>query len=157
MKKLGAFVLALSMILSVSFAFAESIDLSGMTIEELAQLQNRCQMEIMKSDKWQEVTVPVGLYQIGKEIPAGHWTIKPVDGHTAYVTWGTAIDESGANIDTWNTKFYNAQQITSPTDSYAKYNNVESISWELKVGDYLLIESSSVVFSPFAGVSFGFK
>lgn len=157
MKKLVAVGLALIMVFTVSVVFAEGIDLSGMTIEELAQLKDRCQMEIMKSDKWQEVTVPAGFYQIGKEIPAGHWTIKPVKGDTAIVKWGTAIDDSGADIDIWNSKFAHTEQITSPTDSYAKYNNVESVSWDLKEGEYIKIEDSAVVFSPYAGVSFSFK
>lgn len=155
MKKVACILLVFCLFSSV--AIAESIDLSGMTIEELVALQERCQLEIMKSDKWQEVTVPAGVYQIGKEIPAGHWTIKPIDGETAEVSWGTALDESKAGIDTWNTRFVNFEQITSPTASYAKYNNIESVSWELRDGDYLIIQSSAVVFTPYAGVSFTFK
>lgn len=155
MKKVACFLFVFCLFSSVTIA--EGIDLSGMTIEELVALQERCQLEIMKSDKWQEVTVPAGVYQIGKEIPAGHWTIKPVDGDTAELYWGTALDGSKAGLDLWNSEFTNSEQITSPTASYAKYNNIESVSWELRDGDYLIIQSSAVVFTPYAGVSFTFK
>ena len=155
MKKLVCILLLICF--SLSCAFAENIDLSGMSIEELATLRDRCQMMIMKADKWQQVKVPVGVYQIGKEIPAGHWTITPIEGDTAMLIWGTKLDESGQNIDTWNTKFYNAQQITSPKDSYSVYNSVESISWDLKDGQYLIITDCPVYFTPYAGVDFGFK
>ena len=155
MKKLVCILLLLCF--TLSFAIAENIDLSNMTIEELALLRDRCQMEIMKSDKWQNVKVPVGVYQIGIEIPAGRWTITPIEGDTAMLIWGTKLDESGQGIDSWNTRFYNAQQITSPKDSYYKYNSVESITWDLKEGQYLIISDCSVYFSPYAGVDFGFK
>ena len=127
MKKFFCFLLTLAMLLIVMSSFADDIDLSNMSIEELATLRDRCQAEIMKSDKWQEVTVPAGVYQIGKEIPAGYWTIRPVEGDTAELTWGTALNESGASVDAWNSKFCNFVQITSPTDTYAKYNNVENV------------------------------
>ena len=75
MKKMLAFALCLSMLVPCMCALSESIDLSDLSIEELAMLRDRCQMEMMKSDKWQEVRVPVGVWEVGKDIPAGHWSI----------------------------------------------------------------------------------
>ena len=140
-----------------TIAMAENIDVSNLSIDELALLRDRCLMEIMKSERWQEVKVPAGVYQIGKEIPAGRWTIKPVDGDTAVVQWGTALDASGTKLDVRNSDFLIAEQITSPNDSYAKYNNVESVTWQLRENDYIVIESSAVIFSPYAGAEFSFK
>lgn len=158
MKRITSLLLVVILLISVTVvSSAASFDLSGMSLEELVSLKEKVTLAIWNSKDWQEVKVPAGMYQIGRDIPAGYWTIKPVEGDTAEVCWGTAVDDSGASIDAWNSDFYNFQQITSPSDSYAKYNNVESVSWQLREDDYLTISSSSVIFSPFAGHDLGFK
>ena len=153
MKKL--FALILTAVFLCSTAYAAEIDLSGLSFAELLELQQRVIMAMWETDEWQEVTVPAGAYEIGKDIPAGHWTITPVDGQTARVCWGSKLDSSGTEIDYSDTLAL--EHITSPTDSYAKYNDVASVSWKLTDGSYLVIENASVVFTPFTGHSLGFK
>lgn len=149
MKKIALLVFAL--ILSAS-ALAE-IDLTGMTYDELVALKDQINLAIWNSEEWQEVTVPAGLYHIGNDIPAGRWTIRPSDGNTAELYYGTGLTDGGASID----DVYDAEQITSPSDSYAKYNDIESMTWTLEDGAYIKIESSSVVFTPYSGNSFSFR
>ena len=56
--------------------FAELPDISLPTWDEMVDLQAKLTQAIWASDKWQEVTVPLGVYTIGVDIPAGRWTIK---------------------------------------------------------------------------------
>lgn len=152
MKKIVSILAAAALICSTAMA---EINLAGMSYDELIALQAQVTRQIMLTDKWQEVKVPAGVYQVGVEIPAGKWTIKPVNGQTAMVKVGTKLDESGKDFE------YRAQlsyeQITSPTDSYSKYNQIDSVTFDLKDGQYIIIDSSPVIFTPYAGPSFSFK
>ena len=151
-KKVAAAIALAAMLAAPARA---EIDLSGMSLAELIELQQRVTMAMWGTEEWQEVTVPAGAYEIGKDIPAGYWTIRPVDGETAEVQWGSALDISGTDIGFRARYAY--EQITSPTDIYAKYNNIDSVSWDLTDGTFIVIQSSAVVFTPFAGHSFEFK
>ena len=73
MKKLFALILAL--ILVSSAAVAEGIDLSGLSFDELLELQQRVNEALWASDGWNHVKVPSGYFEIGSDIPAGRWTI----------------------------------------------------------------------------------
>lgn len=77
MKKLATLILILALIL-VPAARAE-IDLSGMSFDELVDLQRQVTAAIMQTDEWQEVEVPAGYYEVGVDIPAGRWTIAPAN------------------------------------------------------------------------------
>lgn len=152
--KKGIAAAALAALLAMPVAHA-TVDLSGMSFDELLVLKEQINAALWASDEWQEVTVPAGVYEIGKDIPAGHWTITPVDGETARVYWGSSLDESKTDIPPLS--LYTYEQITSPADTYAKYNNIESVSWDLTGGSFVVIKDSAVIFSPFAGLDLGFK
>ena len=75
MKKiLSAFVVFI-LILSIS-ASVFAIDLSGMSYNELMDLRTQVNNALMNSGNLKEVKVPQGVYEIGKDIPAGKWYIK---------------------------------------------------------------------------------
>lgn len=150
MKKIISFILCLVLCCSVSLA---EIDLYSMSFDELVKLQGQINRAMWACQEWQEVTVPAGLYQIGRDIPKGKWVIKPAEGFTARIMYGAHLEKNKMEL----ASPYSYQQITSPTDSYARYNNVESVTWELREGYYILIEDSKVVFSPFTGLGFTFK
>jgi len=155
MRRLFITIVALFILIS-SFALQSAladVDLSGMSFDELVALKSHIDLALMSSDEWQEVSVPAGLYRIGEDIPAGKWTIRPSDGHTAEVYYGVGLKDGGSRID----DRYSFEQITSPTDSYAEYNDIEFVNWTLEDGAYIMIESSSVVFTPFSGNAFSFK
>lgn len=154
MKKI--FLAIVIMMLCIQPALAASgIDISGLSFDELLELKEQINLAIWASEGWQKVTVPAGAYKVGRDIPAGHWTITPVDGQTARVYWGSSLDESKTDIPLLS--LYTYEQITSPEDTYAKYNNIESVSWDLTGGSFVVIKDSAVVFSPFAGLDLGFK
>ena len=67
---------ALCIVFCCSVACAE-YDLSSMSFDELISLREQLNLAIWNSKEWQKVEVPAGTYLIGKDIPAGHWTIIP--------------------------------------------------------------------------------
>ena len=144
MKKLIAICLALLLVFSASFVFAEDIDLSSLSFEELAALENRIIKEMMSKPEYKEVTVPLGVYKVGVDIPAGKWTLSGL-GKAGMVFWGKGLDEYGVEIP------YN-MQIADFT--YWKEN--DSIDWDLVEGTYIAVTISPVKFSPYIPKSLGF-
>lgn len=155
MKSLKNGIAAALVALLIAPSAHAAVDLSGMTFDELLALKEQINAALWASDEWQEVTVPAGVYEIGKDIPAGHWTIRPVDGDTAMVYWGSILDQPKTDIAGGAVLAY--EQITSPSDSYAAHNNIEFVSWDLTVGSFIVVKDSAVIFSPFAGLDLGFK
>lgn len=154
MKKVVLAIVILMLAVQPAIA-ASGVDISGLSFDELLALKQEINLALWASEEWQEVTVPAGVYEIGKDIPAGKWTIRPIDGDTARVYWGSELDESKTDIPPLS--LYTYEQVTSPWDSYAKYNNIESVSWDLSAGTFIVIKDSAVIFTPFAGLDLGFK
>lgn len=155
MKRISAFLLVLCLLAVPIFSNAESIDLSGMTFAELVKLQERVTMAMWKSDDWQEVTVPAGLYTVGVEIPAGKWTVTATpNAYSADVTIGTELNETKSAISFMGErKNYSLYGV----DNWA-YNEsrANSCTVTLKEGMYISI-GATVVFTPYAGPGFSFK
>ena len=138
MKKLICYLILIAILLSVVLAFSSAeTDLSGMSFDELIALQKQVNDALWKSNGWKEVTVPVGVYKVGEEIPAGKWTIKrSVDKYT-YFRIGQ--------------KFTNGE-----VSSYAFTTNLETeANLTLVEGTYIEISYYPVVFSPYVS-SFSF-
>ena len=150
MKKLLAAVLVLCLL--APCACAENIDLSGLSFADLATLRDRCQMEMMMREEWQEVTVPVGVWEIGKDIPAGHWSIT-ASKNSPYgwgsLTYCDALDATGKNGDRRNSSFFWFGQVKAPGAQAAVES--ENIDLDLKEGGFLIIEYAPMVFTPYTG------
>lgn len=158
-RTLGLLVIIVLLCTSIN-AFSEDIDLSGLSIEELAELRDRCQAEIMKSDKWQEVRVPVGVWIVGKDIPAGHWSITcAID--TAYYGWGAVtycdkLDAAGKGADRWGSSIYFQSQVRNPESGASV--EATTIDIDAVEGTYIIIEFGAMIFTPYTGKpDLGFK
>jgi hypothetical protein len=130
-----------------------------MSFESLAALRDQILMEMMSRDEWQEVTVPVGTYQVGKHIPAGHWMIVPLNGSYAYITIGNDIEENGKDIPYGCSGRYYTPIYSTASRSY-DIGDPTFVELELKPGAYVCIEKSSVIFRPYTGqpdLGFSFK
>lgn len=154
MKKLFCIFLAC---LCITPAFADDIDLSGMSYNELVRLKNKINIAMWISDEWQEVKVPSGLWKIGEDIPAGHWTLTASPEATyVQMRYGDTLTSLGKEVS------YSGNIYTVTlwgVNSYA-YNegDLNSIDLELKDGYYLQIDSNYVTFTPYQGKpSFDFK
>lgn len=147
-----------------------NLDLAGLSLSELIALQQEIQAAMWESDEWQEVEVPTGFYRIGKDIPAGHWTITPKQGH-AEVSYGDRANESLTDIS-WSGDIYEYKNLqaadTSLSSIYSEFlgedyaammDSLYEKNWSINLtdGNFIVIESNPVIFTPYAGSSLGFK
>lgn len=157
MKKLLAVVLILELL--ISMAFAEGVDISGLSYDELVTLRDRINMAIWQSDEWQEVMVPQGVWKVGEDIPAGHWTVKCAPKWFATeISWGESLSENGEEIS-WRGKYSVYNYVYNPDyEYYEEGMGVTEYSFEVVDGDYIVVSSGSAIFMPYAGKpSLGFK
>lgn len=101
MKKTFAFVLILALLLPLSSFASDSadIDLSGLSFDELIALREQLNLAIWNSQEWHDVTVPAGVWEIGKDIPEGHWTIRlAADDILASFAYTDLLDEFGKDV-----------------------------------------------------------
>lgn len=155
MKKL---IFSLALILALPFSACAEVDLSGMSFDELVSLKDQINLAIWQSEDWQEVTVPQGIWEVGVDIPEGRWTIKPVDGVYAYVTYGSVLESNGKEVSYKSNNYYSESIYSPMSNIYDEGDDLTEIDIDAKAGSYIEIDSGSVVFSPYAGKpSLGFK
>ena len=156
MKKLITILLILAMILPAA-ALADLPDLSGLSYDELVQLKDQINLAIWNSQEWQEVTVPPGIYEIGTDIPEGHWSVRPAKGcGPYYVVYACGVKNQGHEIDL-DAGDYIMECICDPSASYysADYQTMTDIIMES--GHYVYL-GCSMIFSPYSGKpDLGFK
>jgi hypothetical protein len=163
MKRILALILVLLSL--VGFASAETIDLSGMSFDELVALKDQINLAIWNSQEWQEVTVPQGVWKVGEDIPAGTWTIKCADiGRNNYMmkecdlSWGEHLSEDGLSIR-WSGR-YGFVNIYNPNHEYYSEGQITEYIITVQDGDYIVIAAAynKAVFTPYNGKpSLGFK
>ncbi|MDD3212274.1 MAG: hypothetical protein PHY64_01290 [Eubacteriales bacterium] len=157
MKKLLAIVLVLALLLP-SLALAD-VDLSGMSYDELVALKEKINLALWSSNEWEEVTVPIGVYEIGRDIPVGYWNISVPPTEYTILTWAKALDESKKSAD-YGDYLFSSGIMSKTFKNYADFNGdyPESVDLELTKGTYIIVERGNVVFSPYSGgKDLGFK
>ena len=150
MKKVLSVILALAIVLSVTGACA--IDLSGMSFDELVALKQEINIAITKTDKWQEVVVPQGVWKVGEDIPAGHWTVRCADGtDVVYIEWGVYLKENGHGIQTKGRNHYS--YVRNPESKYYNHSDPTEYDFVVQDGDWIVINDSygKALFSPYTG------
>ena len=156
MKKVVSFVLCL--VLCCSVALAE-VNLSGMSFDELVDLKDKINLAIWNSQEWQEVTVPQGVWKVGEDIPAGHWTVVCADPwRKVEVSWGESLSESGESISWFGRNSVYNYVYNEHHKYFEKDDGITSYSFEVKKGDYIIIDEGEAIFMPYSGKpSLGFK
>lgn len=157
MKRILAMLLVL-LLLTPALALAE-VDLSGMTYDELVTLKDHINKAMWESQEWQEVTVPQGVYSVGADIPEGHWNISAAQGQTVTVRWGTKLNDAGTDVDVdWNGGIYEYETLVSPTYDYYQASDRTAVDFDLKDGQFVVVDYGQAVFTPYTGKpSLGFK
>lgn len=157
MKKLVALVVALVLVSSVALATTVSFDFSGLSLAQLVEVQQQLTMAMWATKEWQEVEVPQGIYEIGVDIPAGHWTIKAADGAYVWIVYGKYLDETGKAVRYSNP--YVTEKVVHPNrSSYDKNSDITQYDIDMEDGFFLEISEGTVIFTPFTGKpALGFK
>ncbi len=142
--------------LKSEFDFSYNRVLSDLSLSELIELKEKVNAAILENDEIKEVTVPEGTWIVGKDIPAGHWTIRPVnDFDYFYVSVFDAADETGKGPK--NAGIYWSSELKGP--NYALPYGIEcpkEVDIDLKEGWYFKT-GGVVIFSPYIGhPDFGF-
>ena len=130
--------------------FGGAIDPSALTGGELLALRDAIAAEQQKRDEWQSVEVPKGVYTIGEDIPAAHWTVSALEGATAYVYWCDVLDASGAGMS-WDGNVHENAYLRSRSYKYAEPGDPDHVSWNMENGQYFIVDDGIAVFTPFAG------
>ncbi len=148
MKKFIFGVVYVFLVFSSLSVSAQSIDLSSFSYSELQNIVAQVQNEMMKRPEFQSVEVPIGIYQVGVEIPAGKWTItKSNSAWMAEVDTGSALEEDKNGVDLWGGGYNSA--LLSDENPTQTVNFVD--------GYYVEVSMGAVVFSTPTGPSFSFN
>lgn len=149
-------ILLLSLALVVCSAAADSIDLSGMTYEDLIALRDQINLAIWNCQEWQEVTVPEGIWIVGQDIPAGHWSIRvAAENDYLYVSCFDLLNEVEKSPARGSRLVQ--QDIASP--GYSAFGEITLESTDLILEDGWFFKcTGAVIFTPYAGKpDLGFK
>lgn len=152
MRKLISIILALCLLCCGSFVAAEaSVDLSKLSYDELVSLKDQINLAIWNSAEWEEVEVPQGVYRVGVDIPAGHWVIKCAnEWRNTGIVWGEYLEDSGKDIRFEGRNSY--EWVYNPNHkNYKKGDGVTEYDFEVRNGDYIVIQSGSAIFMPYYG------
>lgn len=153
MKKIICILLLVCM---TTFAAAESVDLSGMTFDELVALKEKINLAIWECQEWQEVTVPEGLYVVGEDIPEGTWTIKAATDHFTAIRFGDTLEPNGIEV-AYSRNLGTGEAYSKNSRTYRESDPLE-FTFTAKKGDYIQVDYGPALFTPFTGKpDLGFK
>lgn len=122
-------------------------DFSSMSYDDLVSLSKQVGIAIMEHDDFDSVSVPMGLWEVGVDIPAGVWILSSTDGSYVSVTYGNTLDSSGNDMNQFD-----------KGNTAANFEDAETWRINAKEGCYFHIEYNSVTFTSDTGTtSLGFK
>ena len=138
------------LVLFPSFCLAALPDISGLSYSELLLLSKKVRAAMLNSKEWQKVVVPPGVWEIGREIPAGHWTIKPDSGlGPDLVIYASRTKDQGHDVDV--TFGECIMEVICSTDSpYNDGSYKNETDFYLEDGHFLRLDCR-MIFTPYAG------
>ena len=144
MKRFAALLLVAILLLAGSAA-ANPIDLSGLSFEQLVALRDQLNLAIWNSQEWKEVTVPAGVWKVGEDIPAGHWSFRLAEDDSFPTVYYCDILDSAEKAPGigWN----------GWMEIFTKLDQVEDLN--MKEGMYF-INNCPMIFTPYIKPDFSF-
>lgn len=135
--------------------FAENYDFSDWTFDELVDLREQINLALMSRPEYQSVEVPQGVYEVGKDIPAGEWTIRALDRSWTNIETGHALTRGGSGV----AYPHDVDEIVySPLNSTYSPGKRTELTVTLEDGDFVGISFGAAVFSTYTGTpSLGFR
>ena len=136
------------------------VDISAYTFEELLFLRDQVSDAMIINDVYQKVLVPIGVYQVGVDIPAGHWTVKTLDDpniEKMEISWGEKLSDTKEYIS-WSGKYSVYNTVYNQNYKYYNSGNTQTqYSFTVYKGDYVVVKYSPAVFMPYTMQSFIFE
>lgn len=113
--------------------------------------------EQLAEEDYQEVTVPIGNYIVGEDIPAGHWTLKYVPGEVSLIELFLNADPTGLRpADAINDYVYVG--VGDPEHELSNVYDMQQTDVILNEGYHVCVNYGPVIFATFTGrPSIGFK
>lgn len=109
-------------------------DFAGKSYEEIVSDRESIKEQIMRSDAWKEIVLPIGRVTVGPEL-AGKWKIEPVSGGKTNIDMGSPF---------WT--------LTSPeSDHYDPASKNDSMTLELEEGMTFDVEAGDAVLTSYIG------
>ena len=141
MKKLITIILILVMLLPAA-ASADIPDVSGLSFEELGQLIREAKKVLWACEEWKEVNVPAGVYKIGEDIPAGHWSIQAPSGEFVTIEYGSKLNSTGTELISDSVDYWGS------ISGDATDNSLHQLDIILEDGNYIVFRHA-VLFYPY--------
>lgn len=109
-------------------------DFAGESYEEIVSDRESIKAQIMQSDAWKEIVLPIGRVTVGPEL-AGKWKIEPVSGGETNIDMGSPF---------W--------ALTSPENEYFDpTSRNDSVTMELEEGMTFDVEAGEAVLTSYIG------
>lgn len=132
-------------------------EVATLSLDELLALKNQLNLAIWRATEWKEITVQQGIWKIGEDIPAGHWTIQASDGAYTLLQWCGKLNAEGTAMDV-DTLIGTASLVSTHSEMFDSTMHRSAIDWNLKDGTYIIVSSGNAVFIPYRGnTDFEFK
>lgn len=138
---------------------AFQIHFESLSYDELVQLKDQINHAMWNSQEWQEVTVPAGVWEIGKDIPEGHWSFRlAVENQISNVVYTDKLDEYGKDVGLGWKGWHGTLCNKTNNDGTLKWPEYpEEADIDMVSGMYFL-NNEPVIFYPYSGKpDLGFK
>lgn len=138
MKRFLVLFITFLMLLTMSPAFSEDIDISVLNYEEKLALYEELAEYFDKT-----FTLQPGVYEVGKDVKAGTYRFMYGNDFCTKLYFGTALNISRTDIDYENTTLARNFTLWNPYDSSYFFHLTEAYM-NLKDGYYIVVEVGDV-------------
>lgn len=137
----------------LSFTFK----LDELSYGQLIALKDQINLAMWQSEEWQEVTVPQGVWEVGADIPVGHWTISACNDAYVTIKYGDELQDNEKSVS-WSSNGFYLETLTGQDSWLYSEGDLTFTDINMKQGFYIEISGGSVIFTPYTGKpSLGFK
>lgn len=99
MKKLITIILILALAVTAAAAETDN-EFMGLSYIELMGKLGKVERALWACDEWKTAEVHAGIYKIGEDIPAGHWSLSPSAYDDFYtIGYGSKLNATGTELD----------------------------------------------------------
>ena len=140
MKKTILLIVGIVMLLYSCSAIAEDFAALISEKEELCQA-------LWYAEEWDEVLLPTGTYEVGKDIPAGKWTFWAYDYARPQIQYAAKLQKGGASMHA-NRDVEQHETVESPKrNSFDPALDDSFFDVEMEKGKYICIKYGTAVFN----------